>query len=163
MTDSIASSETILVIGGGISGMTTALEAAECGKEVILIERNPALGGRVAQLHQYFPKMCRPSCGQEINQRRIKSCKGLRVITMARIETLRGGAGDYTATVKIAPRFVTENCTACGDCGRAVSAEIDDPHNYGMRKIRAAYLPHNMAYPQRYVLDPSIVGGGAGR
>ena len=162
MDITVASNETILVIGGGISGMTTALEAAECGKQVILIEKNPALGGRVSQLHRYFPKLCRPTCGQEINLRRIKANKFLRVLTMAEITSLSGEAGNYTAHIKIRPRYVNENCTACGACARAVSAQIDDPHNYGMGKISAAYLPNNMAYPQRYVLDPSIVGNEQG-
>ena len=62
----------ILVVGGGISGLTTALEAAEVGYEVFLVEKNPYLGGRVAQLNQYFPKLCPPTCGLEINFRRIK-------------------------------------------------------------------------------------------
>ncbi len=53
-------SDSILVVGGGISGLTTALEAAEVGYEVFLVEKNPYLGGRVAQLNQYFPKRCHP-------------------------------------------------------------------------------------------------------
>jgi len=52
----------ILVVGGGISGMTAAIEAAEAGAEVVLIEKNPYLGGRVASLNQYFPKLCPPQC-----------------------------------------------------------------------------------------------------
>ena len=162
MTESVASSETILVIGGGISGMTAALEAAECGKDVILIERAAALGGRVARLYKYFPKLCRPSCGQEINQRRIKANRRLRIMTMTEIKSVSGTPGNYTATVTVKPRYVNENCTACGDCGRAVSATIPDPHNYGMSQVKAAYLPHDMAYPRRYVLDESIVGGDDG-
>ena len=158
MTEVVTTCETILVVGGGISGMTTALEAAECGKDVVLIEKNPSLGGRVSQLYRYFPKLCRPSCGLEINLRRVKANRRLRVITMAEIAQISGAAGDYTATINIIPRYVNENCTACGACADAVSSEIDDPHNYGLCKIKAAYLPHNMAYPQRYVLDPSIVG-----
>ena len=137
--------------------MTSALEAAECGKDVILIEKKPALGGRISQLYKYFPKLCRPSCGQEINLRRIKSCSRLRVLTMAEIVSLSGGAGDYTATIRIRPRYVNENCTACGACADAVKAEIDNPHNYHMSRVKAAYLPNDMAYPQRYVIDPSIV------
>ncbi len=63
----------ILVIGGGIAGITTAVEAAEAGCEAILVEKSPSLGGRVAQMNQYFPKLCPPACGLEINFRRIKS------------------------------------------------------------------------------------------
>ena len=64
--------QSILVIGGGISGLTTALESAETGSEVFLVEKNPYLGGRVAQLNKYFPKLCPPVCGLELNFRRIK-------------------------------------------------------------------------------------------
>ena len=90
MTDIVATNETILVIGGGISGMTAALEAAECGKDVILIEKRAALGGRVSQLYKYFPKLCRPSCGQEINQRRIAANQRLRVVTWRKSRAWRG-------------------------------------------------------------------------
>jgi heterodisulfide reductase subunit A-like polyferredoxin len=62
MSDVIATNQTILVAGGGISGVTAAIEAAECGKQVILVEKNPSLGGRVSQLYKYFPKLCFPSC-----------------------------------------------------------------------------------------------------
>jgi len=158
MTHTVASNETILVVGGGISGMTAAVEAAECGKQVILIEKGPALGGRVAQLYKYFPKLCRPSCGQEINQRRIAANPRLRVLTMAQLTGLQGAAGKYTARITVAPRYVTAACTACGECARAVSATIANPHNFGRDQIPAAYLPHNMAWPHRYVIDPSIVG-----
>ncbi len=158
MTDVVATNQTILVVGGGISGMTAALEAAECGKDVVLVEKAPALGGRVSQLYRYFPKLCHPTCGLEINLKRLKGNKRIRVLTLAEVTGIRGSAGAYTVNIKIKPRYVNENCTACGACGEAVSAEIDDAYNYGLRKIKAAYLPNAMAYPQRYVIDPSIIG-----
>lgn len=64
--------ETILVVGGGISGITAAIEAAEMEVPVILVEREPTLGGRVSQLRYYFPKLCPPTCGLEINYKRMK-------------------------------------------------------------------------------------------
>ncbi len=158
MSASIATSQTILVVGGGIAGMTAALEAAECGRQVILAEKLPTLGGRTALLYRYFPKMCHPTCGLEINLRRLKGNPNVRVMTMTEVAAVSGTRGDYTVTLKVRPRYVTEACTACGDCGNAVSAEIPNPANYGLDRIKAAYLPHGMAYPQRYVIDPSIVG-----
>ena len=158
MTDVIATNQTILVVGGGISGMTAALEAAECGKNVVLIEKNPTLGGRTALLYRYFPKLCHPTCGLEINLRRIKSNSRLRVLTLAEVTAIAGSRGDYTATVKLTPRYVNENCTACGACADAVATLVDNPSNYNLNQMKAAYLPHAMAYPQRYVLDPSIIG-----
>ncbi len=158
MTDVVATNQTIVVVGGGISGMTAALEAAECGKDVILLEKSPSLGGRVSQLYRYFPKLCHPTCGLEINLRRLKGNRRVRVMTLAEVTEIQGTRGDYTVTVKVSPRYVNENCTACGDCAEAVSSEVPDAFNYNLGKVKAAYLPHAMAYPQRYVLDPSIIG-----
>ncbi|HTY04138.1 MAG TPA: FAD-dependent oxidoreductase [Rhodocyclaceae bacterium] len=162
MTAPIATNQTILIVGGGISGMTAALEAAECGKQVIMVEKNPALGGRTAQLYRYFPKMCHPTCGLEINLKRIKGNPNVKVMTMTEVTAVVGSRGNYGVTLKVAPRFINEKCTACGDCGRAVKAEVDDAFNYGLRKVKAAYLPHVMAHPLRYVIDPSIVGTADG-
>jgi len=158
MTQMIATGETILVVGGGISGMTSALEAAECGKQVVLVEKSPTLGGRTALLYRYFPKLCHPACGLEINLRRLKGNRKVRVLTLAEVTKIEGRRGDYRVTLRIAPRYVNENCTACGACADAVSTEIPNPWNYGLNRMKAAYLPHAMAYPQRYVLDPSILG-----
>jgi len=158
MTDVVATNETILVVGGGVSGMTTALEAAEAGKQVILIEKRSYVGGRITQLYKYFPKLCFPTCGLEINQRRAKMNPNITVLTMAEVSSLTGDEGNYTATVKISPRYVNANCTACGACGDAVEAEFDDDHNYGLSKHKGAYLPHRMSYPERYVIDPAMIG-----
>ncbi len=157
-TEIVATNQTILVVGGGISGMTAAIEAAECGKQVILLEKNPSIGGRVAQLYKYFPKLCFPTCGMEINTRRIKMNRNVRVVTMAEVTKVTGKKGDYSVEINISPRYVNENCTACGDCSNAVSGEFANEHNYGLNKRKGAYLPFAMAYPQRYVLDPAMIG-----
>ena len=158
MTEVVATNETILVVGGGISGMTAALEAAETGKRVVLVEKRPYVGGRVSQLYKYFPKLCFPTCGLEINQRRGRMNPNLTILTMAEVTGLKGEKGNYTATVKLSPRYVNDNCTACGDCTKAVEAQFDDEYNYGLTKRKGAYLPHVMAHPMRYVIDPRIVG-----
>lgn len=159
MTDQNAApvSGSILVVGGGISGLTTALEAAEAGYEVFLAEKNPYLGGRVSQLNQYFPKLCPPTCGLEINFRRIKDNPRLKVFTMAEVEKVDGQPGSYTVQLKVKPRYVNENCTCCGKCSEACQAEIPSDYDFGMKKVKAAYLPFAMAFPARYVIDPSIV------
>jgi len=158
MSEVIATNQTILVVGGGISGLTAALEAAECGKQVVLLEKSPSVGGRVGQLHKYFPKLCIPTCGLEIQYRRLKANKNVRLLTMAEVTEVSGEAGNFTVNVKISPRYVNENCTACGECEQAVSAEFDDEFNYGMKKRKGAYLVSHMAHPQRYVIDRRIVG-----
>ena len=163
MTTSQPGSPTLLVVGGGIAGISAALEAAECGRDVILVEREPALGGRTAQMHRYFPKLCHPTCGLEINLRRLKANRRVRVLTMTDVVAISGQRGAYVATLRQRPRYVNARCTACGDCAKAVTTEIADRFNYGLSKVKAAYLPHPMAYPQRYVLDPAIVATDEGQ
>jgi quinone-modifying oxidoreductase subunit QmoA len=152
-----------MVVGGGISGLTTALEAAEVGYEVFLVEKNPYLGGRVAQLNQYFPKLCPPTCGLEINFRRIKDNPRIKVLTMAEVEKVEGGPGNYAVAVKVKPRYVNENCTCCGACADACQADFASEFDFGMKQIKGAYLPFAMAFPARFVIDPRIVGTEDGK
>ncbi|VTR68839.1 Heterodisulfide reductase, subunit A (HdrA) [Desulfosarcina cetonica] len=151
-------SGSIMVVGGGIAGLTTALEAAEVGYEVYLVEKNPYLGGRVAQLNQYFPKLCPPTCGLEINFRRIKDNPRIKVFTLAEVESVDGGPGNYKVSVKLNPRYVNENCTCCGACGEACETEVSDEYNFGMCRTKAAYLPFQMAFPAKYVISPQVIG-----
>ena len=157
-TKGAPTSGTILVVGGGISGLTTALEAAEVGNDVIIVEKNPYLGGRVAQLNQYFPKLCPPTCGLEINFRRIKDNPRIKFFTQAEVEKVDGQPGDYKVSVKLNPRYVNENCTCCNACAEACQAEIPNEFNFGMDRHKGAYLPHEMAFPARYVISPQIIG-----
>jgi len=155
----MSSTETqgILVVGSGMSGLTAAVEAAEAGYDIYLVEKNPYLGGRVAQLHQYFPKLCPPHCGLEINFRRIKQNPRIRFFTMAEVENISGEDGDFDVSIKLNPRYVNEKCTGCNKCAEVCEMEIGNPFNFGMDKVKAAYLPHDMAFPMRYVLDPALV------
>ncbi len=148
----------ILVIGGGIAGVSAAVEAAEVGYAVHLVEKEPTLGGRVMRVNQYFPKLCPPACGMEINFRRIKTNPLITCHTMAKVTEIKGGPGDYTAKLAVSPRYVNERCTACGRCAEVCETEIENPFNYGMDRIKAAYLPHSAAFPMRYVLAPEIIG-----
>ena len=151
-------SGSIVVVGGGISGLTTALEAAEVGYEVYLLEKNPYLGGRVSQLNQYFPKLCPPTCGLEINFRRIKDNPRIKVFTLAEIEKVEGAPGNYNVSVKLNPRYVNEKCTCCGACAEACATEINDEFNFGMGTKKGAHLPFEMAFPARYILSKQIIG-----
>jgi quinone-modifying oxidoreductase subunit QmoA len=143
----------ILVVGGGIAGITSAIEAAEAGCQVVLLEKSSYLGGRVAAFHQYFPKLCPPPCGLEINFKRIKNNPRITVLTLAELESLSGSPGNYEATIRIGPRYVTDACTSCGECSRVCPVEIPDPFNFGNSQTKAVRLPHRMAFPAQYVVD----------
>lgn len=153
MTNEQSTTGAVLVVGGGISGLTAALEAAEVGNDVFLVEKGPSFGGRVAQLNEYFPKLCPPSCGLEINFGRVRNNRKIRTYTMTQVKAVSGSVGNYEVTLEVAPRFVNSNCTACGSCAEACPDEIPNEFNYGMDTHKAAYLPHEMAFPRRYVIE----------
>jgi quinone-modifying oxidoreductase, subunit QmoA len=158
MADSVNGNRSILVVGGGIAGLSAALEAAEAGFPVVLVEKEPYLGGRVARMNKYFPKLCPPNCGLEINFRRLKNNPLIRLYTMAEVAKVEAAEGTFAVTVRISPRYVNEKCTACGLCEAAARTEIPDPFNYGLKQVKAAHLPHEFAYPLRYVLAPEVAG-----
>lgn len=149
--------ESILVIGGGISGMTAAIEAAEVGKEVYLVEKEPFLGGRVAKLNKYFPKLCPPSCGLEINFRRIKQNPKVRLLTSTTVGKVEGSTGNFEVTLTTKPQYVNDNCTACGDCETACEVEIPNPFNLGLSMVKAFHRPFGMAYPAKFTVDKTVL------
>ncbi|MEM2586488.1 MAG: CoB--CoM heterodisulfide reductase iron-sulfur subunit A family protein [Archaeoglobaceae archaeon] len=143
----------ILVIGGGIAGLTSAVEASETGYSVVLIEKTPFLGGRVAQLNKYFPKLCPPFCGLEIFYKRMRTNPKLKVFTNAEVISIAGEAGNFSVSLRIKPRFVNENCTSCGECAKVCPVEVENEYDFGLSKRKAIYLPHAMAMPFIYAID----------
>lgn len=155
----IAPDKTVLVVGGGISGITATLETAEAGTKAVIVEKNPYLGGRVAQLYRYFPKLCPPYCGLELNFRRIKENPSISYFTLSEVEDISGSPGNFKVKVRQKPRFVNEKCTACGACVEACPVERPNDFNFGMDTTKAIYLPHDLSFPMRYVIDGSVCKG----
>lgn len=153
----------VLVIGGGFSGLTAAIEAAETGYNAYIIEKNPYLGGRVAQLHLYFPKLCPSTCGLEINFRRIKENPRIKFYTLAQIEKIVGKEESYQFSLKVSPRYINDNCVGCDACAQACMAERPNDFNFGMDKTKAAYLPFSQAFPFKYVIDKKYCDDGCER
>jgi quinone-modifying oxidoreductase subunit QmoA len=149
----------ILVIGGGISGVTSAVELAEAGREVILLERDSHLGGNVVKLHNYFPKLCPPACGMEINFRRLINNSRIRIMTHAQVKSIQGARGDMRVEVVTAPQMVNDRCTSCGDCTAVCPEERPDSFNHNMGVTRAIYLPQPLAFPRKYEIDPAACKG----
>ncbi len=146
-------SKPILVIGGGISGITAALEAAEVGYPVVLVEKEAYLGGRVMRTYRYFPKMCPPPCGFEINIRRIRRNPRISLHTMASVEQITGHVNDFRVKIRKRPRYVTGNLSLNDSVVEQISSERVDDFNFGMGTTKALYRPHTMAYPHDYVLE----------
>jgi len=129
-------SAAILVVGGGMAGMTAANEASEVSKEIILVEKDSSLGGAVVRMNQYFPKLCPPFCGVEINLRRLRNNCKIRVLTLPEVEKISGSPGNYHVEIRVNSRYVNEKGTACGDCAKVCAIERDNEYNHGWTKPR---------------------------
>lgn len=143
----------IVVVGAGIAGLTAALEAAETGFSVLLLEKNAFVGGRVAQLYEYFPKLCPPTCGLEINIRRLKDNQNIRLLTLSNVKRIEKANGIFHLYVHQNPRYVNNRCTLCDDCVKVCPVERPNDFNFNLDKTKAIYFPYNNAYPQKYVID----------
>ncbi len=113
---SIPVNKEVLVIGGGIAGINTSIELADKGFKVHLIEKGPSIGGHMAQLSKTFPTL---DCSQCIlTPRMVYAAQhpNIEITSMAELASVEGSPGNYKVTIKKHPRFVTANCTACGEC-----------------------------------------------
>ena len=146
-------SQSILVIGGGFSGITAALEAAEVGHEVYLVEKSPFLGGRVMQLNKYFPKLCPPSCGLEIQFQRIKKNPKVKCLTLAEVVSVSGQAGNYDVSVRIKPRYTVPNSANLQALAQSLNQNVPNEFEFGLSTRKALYMDVPFAFPQRFVLD----------
>lgn len=147
----------LLVVGGGIAGMTTAIEAAEAGLEVVLLEREAYLGGRVARLFHYFPKLCPPTCGMEINFQRIRKADDIHVFTLATLDKIEGSEGSYQATFTVQPRYVKREAGDYTEWAKTCPVDVDDDFNYGLAKRKALYYPFENAFPPQWIVDEAAV------
>jgi quinone-modifying oxidoreductase subunit QmoA len=149
----MAENKGVLVIGGGMSGLTAAIETAEAGINAYIVEKNPYLGGRVAQINKYFWKLCPPNCGLEIQFKRIKNNPLITFYTLSEVEEIKGEEGNFDVTVKLNPRYVNDKCVGCDACAQACPSYRSNDFNFGMDKTKAAYLPFGQAFPFKYVID----------
>lgn len=149
----------VLIVGAGMAGITAAVESAETGLKVALVEKKSYIGGKVAQFNKYFPKMCPPGCGLEINIRRLRTNPLIKLFTLAEVSEITGNKGNYKAKIKLDPRFVSDQCTSCGECTTVCPEKRKNEFNYEMDETTAIYLSYENAYPSKYVIDNSACQG----
>jgi heterodisulfide reductase subunit A len=156
-----------MVVGGGISGMRAALDLANAGLKVYLVEQTPCLGGRVAQLGFMFPQhdcvLCRgtPDHGYGCTRPSISPAyiqynqhPNIEIYTNTRIAEVEGQAGDFTVSLRQEPRYVDEFlCINCGYCTEVCPVELPDSYQQGMTTRKAIYKVAARAVPDAYVVD----------
>ena len=146
-------SNAILVVGGGFAGLTAAIEAAELGHDVFIVEKSPWLGGRVAQLNKYFPKLCPPSCGLEIQFQRIRNNPCIKFFTQAQVVGFVGVKGDYKVQVRIEPRHTAPHNVDFSLLASSLEGTTPSEFDLGLGKRKALYKAMPFAFPARYTLD----------
>jgi heterodisulfide reductase subunit A len=147
--------QSVLVLGGGVAGLRAALELANYGFQVYLVEKSPVIGGKAALIGYVDPN----TKGAEIVGKLIelvKGCPRIKIFTISDLIQLGGFPGNYTAKIRVNPRYVNEKCTLCRECEDVCPIEVSNEYNFGLDKRKAIFLPFSNAYPPYYVIDPKI-------
>ncbi|MDD5641727.1 MAG: hydrogenase iron-sulfur subunit [Syntrophales bacterium] len=142
-----------LVVGGGPAGLRAALDIANAGFPVVLVERQPILGGMANKLHRTFPQG--ETALSLINplMAAVTLHPGIRVLTSSEITAVSGYVGNFQVTLRRAPAVVTDRCDLCGQCAPACPLEVPGEMEEGLCLRKAIYLPSPKAFPARYVVD----------
>ncbi len=144
-----------LVIGGGIAGIQSALDVADAGFEVDIVEKSPTIGGRMAQLDKTFPTLDCSACILTPKMVEAAQHEKINIISYAELESLSGFVGNFTATIRKKARFIDEDkCSGCGVCTeKCPSRKGLDDFNMRLNKRGAVYIPFAQAIPNVAVID----------
>ncbi len=143
-----------LVIGGGIAGITVALTLAKMGIPVVLVEKTPSIGGKMAMLHETFPTLDCAQCILTPLMAEVARHPLVKIYTLTEVESIEGYVGNFKVKLRVKPRGVkVGECTLCGFCERVCPVEVPSEFNRGLSKRKAIYIPFAQAVPSAYVVD----------
>jgi heterodisulfide reductase subunit A len=147
-----------LVIGAGVAGMQSALDIADMGYKVYLVEKNPSIGGKMAQLDKTFPTNDCSICILGPKMVEVARNKNIELMTYSEVEEVDGYVGNFSVKVKHKPRYVNVNtCTGCGLCVQKCPIEVPNiEFNEGIGTRKAVYVPFPQAVPLRAVVDKTV-------
>ena len=145
-----------LVIGGGIAGIQTALDIADAGFPVDIVETKPTIGGKMAQLDKTFPTLDCAACILTPKMVDVAQNERIRIFSYSQVEQVKGFVGNFDVTIKRKARYVREDiCTGCGLCTeKCPQKKIPNEFNLGMDNRRAIYIPFAQAVPKVATIDP---------
>lgn len=148
-----------LVIGGGIAGLQSALDLADAGFKVYLVEKNPSLGGKMAQLDKTFPTMDCSSCILTPKMVSVERHENIELFAYSEVKEVSGYIGNFKVKIEKKPKFVTSDCTACDLCTVLCPVEIPSEHNAGLGTRKSIYVPFPQAVPLIYTIDMNVCIG----
>jgi heterodisulfide reductase subunit A len=145
-----------LVIGGGVAGIYAALEIADKGFETYLVEKEPSIGGHMAQLDKTFPTLDCSACILTPKMVEVERHKNTQLFTYSEVKEVNGYIGNYKVMIRKRPRYVdVHKCTGCGECATAclLRGRIPNEFDVGLGKRGAIYVPFPQAVPLIYTVD----------
>ena len=144
-----------LVIGGGVAGIQAALDMADAGYQVCLVERSGSIGGRMAQLDKTFPTMDCSICILAPKMSEVGRHPNIQLLTLAEVKSVSGYIGNFKVEVLQKARYVSKECTSCGDCIQVCPQLSPDEFNAGLSIRHAIYIPFAQAVPSTFLIDMS--------
>ncbi len=146
-----------LVIGGGIAGIQTALDIADAGFPVDIVETKPTIGGKMAQLDKTFPTLDCAACILTPKMVDVAQNEKIRIFSYSEVSEIKGFVGNFDVTIKKNARYVKEDiCTGCGACvEKCPMKKVPNEFNLGMDNRTAIYIPFAQAVPKVATIDPN--------
>jgi len=143
--------KTVMVIGGGITGIQTALDIANGGRKVILVEKEASIGGKMAQLDKTFPTIDCSACILSPKMVDVGTHENIELLTNSEVVKLEGSVGNFTATIRKKPRYIViKNCTSCGECEKVCPVTIPNSYEAGIAERKAISKMFAQAVPSAY-------------
>jgi heterodisulfide reductase subunit A len=147
-----------LVIGGGIAGITAAVNLADNGISTYLVEKDSSIGGNMAKIGKVFsPDKLAEECAMcslSPLMNEVMANPKITLITWTEVERLSGSAGNFTVRLRKKPRYVHDNCTGCGRCSRVCPVMVENEFNCGYADKKAISLRFSQSVPKIYCIDP---------
>ena len=151
---SVSLNKDTLVIGAGIAGIQAALDIANAGYKVYLVERDPSIGGHMIQLDKTFPTLDCSACIMTPKMSDAGLHPNIELMTYSEVDEISGYIGNYKAKIRKKARHVDETkCTGCGVCQEKCPTKVDSEYNMGLGKRKAIYTPFPQAVPNKPVID----------
>ncbi len=145
-----------LVIGGGIAGIQTALDIADAGFEVDIVEKKPTIGGKMSQIDKTFPTLDCAACILTPKMVDVAQNEKIRIFSFSEVDAVKGFVGNFSVSIRKKARFVDETkCTGCGLCTeKCPQKKVPNEFNLGLDQRRAIYIPFAQAVPKVATIDP---------
>ena len=142
-----------LVIGGGVAGIQAALDLADTGYKVYLVEKEPSIGGKMAQIDKTFPTMDCSICILAPKMSDVGRHPNIELLTNSDVQDVKGYIGNFKVKVLKKPRYVTKDCSACGDCSKVCPTIMPNEFDVGLAARHGIYTPFAQAVPSTYIID----------